>query len=44
MDFLKPVANFIEKYVMEIAVVSLLILYIVQLIQVRRLKELLSKQ
>jgi K+ transporter len=44
MDFLILVADFIDKYVMEIAVVVLALLYTVQLIQVKRLKELLSKQ
>ena len=44
VNYLTLITNILEKYIMEIAVIALLVLYIVQIINVKRLKESLSKQ
>jgi hypothetical protein len=44
MECIILVACYLEQYVMEIAVVALALLYTIQLIQVKRLRESLSKQ
>ncbi|MFC1927043.1 hypothetical protein ACFLW7_00490 [Chloroflexota bacterium] len=40
MNCLTLIANILEKYVMEMAVIALLILYVVQIINIKRLREL----
>jgi hypothetical protein len=44
MNLIIAIGNFVEVYALEIAIVALVVLYIVQLINVKSLRELLSKR